>query len=57
MKKTGILCLIGFLSACGVDGEPVQPAGGVNVTLSPNGVGLGANMGLKGVPVRIGLNL
>lgn len=56
MKKTIILAAV-LLAACGVDGEPVQPTGGVNVTLNGNGVGLGANLGLKKGPIRIGLGL
>jgi hypothetical protein len=52
--------LMGFvllLAACGVDGEPVQPTGGVNVSLTPSGVGLGANVGLQKGPLRIGVGL
>ncbi|KIN71341.1 hypothetical protein Z949_501 [Sulfitobacter guttiformis KCTC 32187] len=45
------------LTACGVDGEPVQPSGGVNVTLSNNGLGLGANVGVVRGPVSVGLGL
>ncbi|KIN67181.1 hypothetical protein [Sulfitobacter donghicola] len=56
MKKLVILGAF-LLAACGVDGEPVQPTGGVNVSLSPSGVGLGANVGLKKGPLRIGLGL
>jgi len=46
-----------LLAACGVDGEPVQPSGGVNVSLSGEGVGLGANVGLQQGPLRVGLGL
>ncbi|MEH6738586.1 MAG: hypothetical protein V7695_08580 [Sulfitobacter sp.] len=56
MKKMIILSAL-ILAACGVDGEPVQPTGGVKVTLSSSGVGLGANAGLKKGPLRIGLGL
>lgn len=56
MKKMIFLAALA-LAACGVDGEPVQPTGGVNVTLSGDGVGLGANVGLKKGPVRVGLGL
>jgi hypothetical protein len=45
------------LAACGVDGEPVQPQGGVNVSLSGAGVGLGANVGLRKGPLSVGLGL
>lgn len=56
MKKVMVLAAL-MLGGCGVDGEPVQPTGGVNVSLSPSGVGLGANVGLKKGPLRIGLGL
>ncbi|MCX7567254.1 hypothetical protein OS189_12955 [Sulfitobacter sp. F26169L] len=56
MRKLAIAAVF-FLGACGVDGEPVQPTGGVNVRLSPSGVGLGANVGLKKDPLRVGLGL
>ncbi|WP_299028296.1 hypothetical protein [uncultured Sulfitobacter sp.] len=56
MRKL-IIAWVLALAACGVDGEPVQPTGGVNVSLSPSGVGLGANVGLKKGPLRIGLGL
>lgn len=56
MRKTIVLaCLV--LAACGVDGEPVQPAGGVNITLNNDGVGLGANVGVNKGPVQIGMGL
>ena len=57
MRKLSMIGLIALLSACGVDGEPIQPKGGVNVSLTPNGVGLGANVGLKGLPVNVRLGL
>ena len=56
MKKMIVLAAL-MLAACGVDGEPVQPTGGVNVTLNGNGLGLGANLGLKKGPLRVGLGL
>lgn len=56
MRKLGILGVI-LLAACGVDGEPVQPTGGVNVSLGGSGVGLGANVGLRKGPLKIGLGL
>jgi len=56
MKKL-MLCVIVALSACGVDGEPIQPKGGVKVGLNGNGIGIGANVGLKKGPLRVGLGL
>lgn len=56
MKKALVLTAL-LLAACGVDGEPVQPTGGVNVSLTPSGVGLGANVGIKAGSLEIGLGL
>lgn len=56
MKKLMILAAVA-LAACGVDGEPVQPSGGVNVSLSRSGTSLGANVGLAKGPVSIGVGL
>ena len=56
MKKLIVIFAL-ILAACGVDGEPVQPTGGVKVTLSSSGVGLGANVGLKKGPLRVVLGL
>ena len=56
MKKLIVLAAL-MLAACGVDGEPVQPTGGVNVNLGQTGVGLGANLGLKKGPLSVGLGL
>jgi len=56
MKWLGVLTVL-MLSACGVDGEPVQPTGGVDVSLTPSGVGLGANVGLRKGPLSLGVGL
>lgn len=56
MKKLLVVAALA-LAACGVDGEPVQPSGGVNVSITPSGVGLGANVGLSKGPLRVGLGL
>ncbi|MEP1765690.1 MAG: hypothetical protein ABJJ53_03395 [Sulfitobacter sp.] len=57
MKKIAAILTTILLASCGVDGEPVQPTGGAKVSLSSSGVGLGANLGLKKGPLRIGLGL
>jgi hypothetical protein len=56
MKKCIVVAAL-LLGACGVDGEPVQPKGGVKVSLNGDGIGLGANLGLKKGPLRVGLGL
>lgn len=56
MRKLIVIAALA-LGACGVDGEPVQPSGGVNVSISGEGVGLGANVGLQRGPLQVGLGL
>ncbi len=56
MRTLMLLALLG-LGACGVDGEPVQPTGGVNVVLSDAGVQLGGSLGLNTGPVSVGLGV
>lgn len=56
MRKLMALATL-LVAGCGVDGEPVQPSGGVDVSLSSSGVGLGANVGLTKGPLRVGLGL
>jgi hypothetical protein len=60
MKKiVVILGVVGLLSACGADGDPVQPTFSAGVGLSPSGVRVGGQMGVKlgPVPVTVGLAL
>jgi hypothetical protein len=56
MKKMIAIAVL-MLTACGVDGEPTQPVGGVNVNISGAGVGIGATAGLQKGPLRVGLGL
>ena len=56
MRKMIVLTSL-MLAACGVDGEPVQPTGGVNVTLNGEGLGLGANVDLRKGSVQPGMGL
>lgn len=56
MKKFVMLAAV-LLAACGVDGEPVQPSGGVNVSLSPSGTSLGGNLGLSKGSLTVGVGL
>ncbi|QUJ76860.1 hypothetical protein KDD17_02005 [Sulfitobacter albidus] len=55
MKTPLLIVVLVTLAACGVDGEPVQPAGGVNVTLSPSGLGVGGTVGVRKGPLTVGL--
>jgi len=45
------------LAACGVDGEPVQPAGGVSVSLTPSEGTLEAELGAGQEPLQVGTGL
>ena len=55
------LITLGFglvlLAGCGADGEPVRPAGGATVTVTPSGVYTGATVGVTKGPVSIGIGL
>lgn len=55
MERFALIFVLLGLAACGVDGEPVQPSGGVNVTLSNSGIGLGANVGVRKGPLTLGV--
>lgn len=41
------------LSACGVDGEPVQPTANANISVSPSGVYTNVGLGLSQGPLSI----
>lgn len=45
------------LSACGADGEPVQPTANVGVSVSNSGVHTGASVGVRKGPVSINWNI
>ena len=45
-----IAAVLACLAACGKDGEPLTPTGGVNVGISTNGVSASANAGLRKGP-------
>jgi len=58
MRKTlytfGILVV---LTACGVDGEPVQPTANVGVSVGTSGVHTAASVGVRKGPLAISLGL
>ncbi|MCF6444349.1 hypothetical protein [Nereida sp. MMG025] len=56
MKKLIVLAALA-LAACGADGEPVKPTGGVNVNVGPNGVRTSASVGAKAGPVNVRIGL
>lgn len=45
------------MSACGADGEPVQPTRNATITLSDNGIGATGQVGVQKGPVSITLGL
>ena len=47
------LCCIALLSACGADGEPVQPELVANVGVSNSGVNVYGGVGVSQGPVNI----
>ncbi|UWR21713.1 hypothetical protein [Sulfitobacter sp. S190] len=55
MKKLIYAVSLAGLAACGVDGEPVQPSGGVTVVLTNSGSHIGGGVGLSRGPVTLGV--
>ncbi len=54
MKRiAAILLMLTALSACGADGEPVQPSLNAHVGLSSNGVYAAGGIGLHKGPVSL----
>ena len=51
IRITAITALLGLLTACGVDGEPVRPTLNGGVTISGNGIYPSASIGLNKGPV------
>ena len=59
MKKLAILlACLGLLTACGADGEPWTPTGGVGVNVNTNGtVTPSANLGATNGTFSVGVGL
>jgi hypothetical protein len=58
MKQIAIMCAaLSLLSACGIDGEPVQPSVNAGVAITPNGVYPAASVGISQGPLSIFLGL
>ncbi len=45
------------LTACGADGEPIQPTANLGVNVSNSGVNLGASIGARKGPVSVNVNV
>ena len=57
MKRViAVLCLA-VLTACGADGEPVQPTMNTGIGITPDGVKVRTGVGVKTGPVSVGLGL
>ncbi|SFF98114.1 hypothetical protein [Roseobacter denitrificans] len=57
IRSVAVLVLIGTLSACGVDGEPVRPSVGASVAIGSGGVNSNIGVGLNQGPFSIFLGL
>lgn len=54
MKRLVAICLVtAGLSACGADGEPVQPTLNAGISVGTGGVHVGGGVGLNSGPVSI----
>ncbi|MEL6119579.1 MAG: argininosuccinate lyase [Pseudomonadota bacterium] len=51
-----VLCLA-VLTACGADGEPVQPTMNTGIGITPDGVKVRTGVGVKAGLVNLGLGL
>jgi len=54
-----VLCVLSLmaLAACGADGEPVQPHGGVTIGVGSGGVHAGGTVGVSRGPLAVGVSL
>ena len=51
------MALLGWLAACGADGEPVQPTANLGIGISSSGVSAGGTVGVRQGPVAINVNV
>ena len=56
-RYVAMLVLLGALSACGVDGEPVRPSVGASVGIGQGGVYSNVGVGVSQGPFSIFLGL
>jgi hypothetical protein len=56
IRVLSILSLLA-VAACGADGEPVQPHGGINIGIGSNGVSAGGVVGVSRGPLSVGVSL
>lgn len=57
MKHIVLLATLGFLAACGADGEPVTPQINGGVTINNSGIHPSASVGVGKGPLSIWLGL
>ncbi|GFE48853.1 hypothetical protein So717_06060 [Roseobacter cerasinus] len=57
MKHIVLLAMLGFLAACGADGEPVAPQINGGVTINNSGIHPSASVGVGKGPLSIWLGL
>lgn len=57
MLRAAAVIALALLAGCGPDAAPVQPTGGVNVSITPQGISTGVGLGLRKGPFHIGVGL
>ena len=57
MKNLAILPILTLLAACGVDGEPIQPALNTSIGIGPGGVHTSTSVSARKGPLSVGLSL
>lgn len=57
MKRIALMIALGALTACGADGDPLQPNANLGLSIGPNGVSPNASVGATTGNVTVGLNL
>ena len=57
MKRVIALLCLAVLTACGADGEPVQPTMNTGIGITPDGVKVRTGVGVKAGLVNLGVGL
>ncbi len=57
MKRAFCLIALLTLTACGIDGEPLRPTGGVGINIGSGGVSAGGTIGVSQGPLRVGVGI
>ncbi len=57
MKRLLVVGLIGFLAACGAEGDPLRPTANLGLNIGPNGVTPSMGLGAQNSNVRLNIGL